>query len=79
MLAFLQFTATCHRVRGEKSYGWRWLIVFRVNGNSAVEYDIHTVLDICKLKSTYGYTFVTYMIGFKLRSTDMVDNDNFTL
>jgi hypothetical protein len=41
-----------------------------------MEYDIHTILDTATLVATL---FVIYMIRFKLRSTYMVDKDNFAL
>jgi ER lumen protein retaining receptor len=41
-----------------------------------MEYDIHTVLDTATLAATL---FVIYMIRFKLRSTYMLDKDNFKL
>lgn len=41
-----------------------------------MEYDIHTILDTATLAATL---FVIYMIRFKLRSTYMLDKDNFAL
>ena len=41
-----------------------------------MEYDIHTILDTATLAATL---FVIYMIRFKLRSTYMLDKDNFKL
>jgi hypothetical protein len=51
-------------------------LAVRLYCSFVMEYDIHTVLDSATLVATL---FVIYMIRFKLRSTYMVDKDNFAL
>lgn len=51
-------------------------LAVRLYCSFVMEYDIHTVLDTATLVATL---FVIYMIRFKLRSTYMVDKDNFAL
>ena len=51
-------------------------LAVRLYCSFVMEYDIHTILDTATLVATL---FVIYMIRFKLRSTYMVDKDNFAL
>ncbi|WVZ65684.1 hypothetical protein U9M48_015007 [Paspalum notatum var. saurae] len=51
-------------------------LAVRLYCSFVMEYDIHTILDTATLIATL---FVIYMIRFKLRSTYMVDKDNFAL
>jgi hypothetical protein len=51
-------------------------LAVRLYCSFVMEYDIHTVLDTATLAATL---FVIYMIRFKLRSTYMLDKDNFKL
>lgn len=51
-------------------------LAVRLYCSFVMEYDIHTILDSATLVATL---FVIYMIRFKLRSTYMVDKDNFAL
>uniref|UniRef100_A0A0D9XAJ3 ER lumen protein-retaining receptor n=1 Tax=Leersia perrieri TaxID=77586 RepID=A0A0D9XAJ3_9ORYZ len=51
-------------------------LAVRLYCSFVMEYDIHTILDTATLAATL---FVIYMIRFKLRSTYMLDKDNFAL
>jgi hypothetical protein len=51
-------------------------LAVRLYCSFVMEYDIHTILDTAALAATL---FVIYMIRFKLRSTYMLDKDNFAL
>ncbi|KAG2580537.1 ER lumen protein-retaining receptor erd-2.2-like [Panicum virgatum] len=51
-------------------------LAVRLYCSFVMEYDIHTILDTATLAATL---FVIYMIRFKLRSTYMLDKDNFKL
>ncbi|OEL28959.1 hypothetical protein BAE44_0010022 [Dichanthelium oligosanthes] len=51
-------------------------LAVRLYCSFVMEYDIHTILDMATLAATL---FVIYMIRFKLRSTYMLDKDNFKL
>ncbi|KAG8048193.1 hypothetical protein GUJ93_ZPchr0008g13314 [Zizania palustris] len=54
----------------------RVILAVRLYCSFVMEYDIHTILDTATLAATL---FVIYMIRFKLRSTYMLDKDNFAL
>ncbi|KAF7095618.1 hypothetical protein CFC21_097738 [Triticum aestivum] len=51
-------------------------LAVRLYCSFVMEYDIHTILDSATLVATL---FVIYMIRFRLRSTYMLDKDNFAL